>query len=145
MTWAARLAALSEAKHPMSLVPIVSLAFQNDTNDTIGKGVFSAKPGATDPSARLRCARCGTPSPPFSVVVNPDLWQCAACLPAEPVLFALPVSWADTSLVPTPGARCRCCRGRAWWTEATSPRGWRCSTCHPADHLPPERRREVAT
>jgi hypothetical protein len=113
------------------------------------------------------CSRCGTPSRPFIAVINPDLWQCDACLPAdpidqafeaierqaiiaegrpaEPVLIAMPVSWADASLIPTPGARCRNCKGNGWWCERDQPKGWRCSTCYPSDNLSADRRREVVT
>lgn len=65
--------------------------------------------------------------------------------PAAPVAHEMPPSWSDVNVAPTAGASCRCCRGRAWWTEATSPKGWRCSTCHPGDHLPSALRREVLT
>lgn len=115
-----------------------------------------------DASITVPCARCGAPSRPFLAIINPDLWQCDTCLPAdpndeaygaierqaiiaegrpaEPVLIAMPVSWADASLIPTPGARCRNCNGRSWWTDR---RGWRCSRCHPPCH--PETVREVRT
>ncbi|OZB39545.1 MAG: hypothetical protein B7X48_08840 [Acidiphilium sp. 34-60-192] len=121
----------------------------------------------TDAGIIVPCSRCGTPSHPFLAIINPDLWQCDTCLPAdpndqaaeaierqaiiaegkpsEPVLIAMPVSWADASLVPTAGARCRNCKGNGWWCERDQPRGWRCSTCHPGDHLPADRRRDVVT
>ena len=51
--------------------------------------------------------------------------------PAATVLHDVPVSWADPTIQPTPGARCRCCRGASWWCEAARPKGWRCSVCHP--------------
>lgn len=65
--------------------------------------------------------------------------------PLATVEHAMPCSWADPGIVPTAGARCRNCAGKSWWTGAIEPRGWRCSTCHPGDHLPAERRREVRT
>jgi hypothetical protein len=39
---------------------------------------------------------------------------------------------------PLLGAWCRTCEGTRWWTERHEPRGWRCMTCHPPDHLPAE-------
>lgn len=65
--------------------------------------------------------------------------------PLAEVPHEMPVSWADASIEPTPGARCRNCSGRRWWSEATAPKGWRCWTCHPADHLASDRRRKVRT
>jgi hypothetical protein len=122
---------------------------------------------ANDGSITALCSRCGAPSGPFLAIINPDLWQCDACLPAdpndqafeaierqaiiaegrpdEPVLIAMPVSWADSSLIPTAGARCRNCNGATWWTEAVQPNGWRCSACHPGRHLSADRRRDVTT
>ena len=46
-------------------------------------------------------------------------------------------STADTA-PPTPGAWCSSCFGTRWWTERREPKGWRCATCHPPDHLKPE-------
>jgi hypothetical protein len=62
-----------------------------------------------------------------------------------------PPAWADPASVPPPGAWCTCCgrhhrRGGRWWCEAGErPRGWRCWTCYPPDHLPAEAVREVRT
>ncbi|WP_286702489.1 MULTISPECIES: hypothetical protein [unclassified Acidiphilium] len=101
----------------------------------------------------MPCSRCGTASRPFAEVVNPEGWLCDACWPAWPddaaaeqeeraaiqgegitpalVPHQMPPSWSDMVITPTAGARCRCCDGSAWWTEATSPKGWRCTCCHP--------------
>jgi hypothetical protein len=49
-----------------------------------------------------------------------------------------PPSWSDAATVPEPGWFCACCRGYRWWCEAAAPKGWRCTTCHPAGHLPPD-------
>lgn len=65
--------------------------------------------------------------------------------PAAAVAHEMPVSWANPTIEPTPGARCRCCQGTSWWCEAVEPRGWRCSSCHPPTHLPADRRRTVRT
>lgn len=46
-----------------------------------------------------------------------------------------PPAWSDPSAFPSPDCRCTCCGGQRWWTEAEGPRGWRCRTCHPTDHL----------
>ena len=48
-----------------------------------------------------------------------------------------PVSWADPTAVPSPGAWCRCCQGARWWCEVVDPKGWRCATRHPPPpHVP---------
>ena len=48
--------------------------------------------------------------------------------PAAVVPHDMPVSWADPTITPSQGARCRCCRGSAWWGDKL---GWRCAACHP--------------
>jgi len=53
-----------------------------------------------------------------------------------------PPSWADPTARPSRGCYCSCCHGRRWWGD---PRGWRCWTCHPPDHLPPDAVMEVGT
>ncbi len=99
------------------------------------------------------CTRCGAMSGPMIEVVNPEGWICGDCWPGDPndaahdateraammaeadpagvVLHDLPTSWADPTIAPTAGARCRCCRGASWWCEAERPKGWRCGRCHP--------------
>jgi hypothetical protein len=42
-----------------------------------------------------------------------------------------PPSWTNPDDAPRLGDRCRSCRGGSWWTESTTPRGWRCRVCHP--------------
>lgn len=49
-------------------------------------------------------------------------------------------AWAEVTAEPPPGAWCGCCgrrekRGGRWWRERHDPKGWRCATCHPPDHL----------
>jgi hypothetical protein len=56
-----------------------------------------------------------------------------------------PPSWADPAELPLHGSWCRCCRGSRWWSERKVPRGWRCWTCHPPDHLPVDATRTVHT
>ena len=51
--------------------------------------------------------------------------------PAAAVPHDLPTSWADATITPTAGARCRCCRRASWWCEMERPKGWRCGRCHP--------------
>ena len=46
-----------------------------------------------------------------------------------------PPSWADPAALPSRGCFCTCCKGQRWWRECEAPKGWRCSTCHPPDHL----------
>lgn len=47
---------------------------------------------------------------------------------------ARPSEWWDGTDTPQPGDRCRC-GSKRFWTERDQPGGWRCSTCHPHDHL----------
>ena len=54
-------------------------------------------------------------------------------------------SWADSTDRPLSGDHCSCCRWGRWWCETIKPRGWRCWTCHPPDHLPPDAVTEVST
>ena len=56
---------------------------------------------------------------------------------ARPPSLAQPPSWAGIE-PPPPGTWCRACHGQRWWTGRQQPAGWRCMTCHPPDHLPPE-------
>jgi len=46
-----------------------------------------------------------------------------------------PPAWAEEADAPRPGDRCRCCRGGRFWRERGAPRGWRCASCYPPDHL----------
>lgn len=119
--------------------------------------------------APVTCSRCGTETR-FHAVQNLDGWLCAACWPADPndaayrseeraairaegehgnaiarVPHPMPTSWADPTIVPIAGAFCRNCNARTWWTEAVNPRGWRCSRCHPGDHLPRDKIRSITT
>lgn len=120
------------------------------------KQAITTPPAAND-AITVPCSRCGTRSRPFIEIVNPEGWLCDGCwpawpddaaleseeraaiqggtAPAAPALHQMPPSWSDATIEPTQGARCRCCSGSKWWTEATSPRGWRCSTCYGSDHL----------
>jgi hypothetical protein len=110
-----------------------------------------------EPAITIPCAKCGITSRHFLEIINPEGWMCDACWPAWPddaayegeeraammtggdakaiALHYLPTSWADATIEPTDGARCRCCSGRVWWTEARHPRGWRCTICHPPSGL----------
>ncbi len=63
-----------------------------------------------------------------------------------------PPSWGERpDCCPAPGAWCSCCgrtppaQGGRWWQERETPKGWRCWTCHPPDHLKPDQVREVMT
>jgi hypothetical protein len=57
-----------------------------------------------------------------------------------------PPAWSDAGAWPTPGCRCARCGSGRWWCEVgEAPRGWRCRTCHPPDHLPADAVREVRT
>jgi hypothetical protein len=66
-----------------------------------------------------------------------------------PLPFRL-AAWGDAADAPRPGDTCGTCsrrapRGGRWWCEATAPKGWRCSRCHPGDHIPEAERAEVLT
>lgn len=56
-----------------------------------------------------------------------------------------PPSWADPAALPSRGFFCSCCEGRRWWCEREASKGWRCSTCHPPDHLPADTMKEMRT
>lgn len=62
-----------------------------------------------------------------------------------------PPAWGNVASVPPVGAWCGCCgrhrpeAGGRWWREAIEPSGWRCATCHPADHLSRDDVMEVRT
>jgi|ERR1700722_275391 hypothetical protein len=45
--------------------------------------------------------------------------------------------WSYSADDPVQGDWCACCRGGRFWREMGNAKGWRCSTCHPPDHLPP--------
>jgi hypothetical protein len=56
-----------------------------------------------------------------------------------------PPSWADHTALPSRGCFCSCCGGQRWWRERDAPKGWRCSTCYPSDHLPSTAVTELTT
>jgi hypothetical protein len=56
-----------------------------------------------------------------------------------------PRRWSYPAVEPMDGDWCACCRGQRFWCEAVAPKGWRCWTCHPPDHLPSDAVREIRT
>jgi hypothetical protein len=56
-----------------------------------------------------------------------------------------PPSWADPAALPQCGCFCSCCKDQRWWREREATKGWRCSVCHPHDHLPADAVIEVTT
>ena len=150
MNWAARLATLSEPKHPnvdsadsadspkirsngtigtngieeFSCNAPQSAAIQNrpnDTNGAIDKGGFHDKrPFADDAEERA-----------------------AIQAEAVPVRHLRPRTAGQGQ--PQPGDYCGGCRGQLWWTETEAPKGWRCCCCHPPQHLQAGQFRAVAT
>jgi hypothetical protein len=94
-----------------------------------------------------------------------EVWEGQTDLPAAPeeehqqatggmlrAALMRPASWTERpDCRPAPGAWCGCCGrtppayGGRWWQEREAPKGWRCWTCHPPDHLKPQDVREVAT
>lgn len=135
MSWAARLAALSEPENACA----DSAKSANSpaeapigTNGTIGRGIF---PPADRSEAAIEAA--------YAAEERAAIQAEGTDAPLVSMPHDLPPSWADPTIEPTTGARCRCCRGSTWWIEATTSRGWRCVSCHPPDHLPPDRRRII--
>lgn len=136
MSWAARLAALSEPKtaradsaksaNSPAKAPI-------GANGTIGKGIFPpiGRSEADDTAAAHEAEERA------AIQAEGD--------PAVAVPHDLPPSWADSLIEPTIGARCRNCTGSTWWTERDRPRGWRCGCCYPPTHMPVDLRRVVRT
>ena len=150
--WSARYRALSipdtidtvDTVDGMARKPLHSV----NTVNSVTKGDI-----ANDTARPIPCTRCGAMSGPMIEVVNPEGWICGNCWPGDPndaahdateraaimgeadpaaaVPHYMPVSWADPTITPTPGAKCRCCRGASWWCEAERPKGWRCGRCHP--------------
>jgi hypothetical protein len=152
----------------VAALPACRIHSVNSVNSvTAAASVGKGNQVANDVSVTIPCSRCGARSGTFIEVINPDLWQCATCLPADPndqayeaiervaimteanpaapILHHMPVSWSDATITPTPGARCRCCSGNRWWCERDQPDGWRCAQCHPGNHLSADRRRDVVT
>lgn len=89
------------------------------------------------------------------IVVAPHIvaeLNAAGLLPALPdaverstyAARARPPEWWDGTDTPQAGDRCRCGSMR-FWTERDRRGGWRCSTCHPPDHLAPEAAEQVST
>ena len=54
-------------------------------------------------------------------------------------------AWAGSADHPVHGSICSCCGLGQWWCERSNPKGWRCGTCHPPDHLSGEAVTEVLT
>lgn len=147
----------------MSALAFDPYSFDNETPPADNAGAAVANP------ASVPCAQCGAPSPAFALVINPDIWRCARCLPGDPndealeaaeraaimgeavgdpcaaIPHPMPPAWSDTTMSPSLGARCRLCAGASWWCERDQPKGWRCGQCHPGDHLPAHMVREVRT
>ena len=143
----------------MSSTSILSLARKRLDAIEAATPAIVHKPLVDDrlPTMTASCAKCGITSRHFLEIINPEGWLCDACWPAWPddaahegeeraammsggdakaiALHYLPTSWANATIEPTDGAICRCCNGATWWTEAASPKGWRCTRCHPPSGL----------
>jgi hypothetical protein len=88
--------------------------------------------------------------PPMAELTTPDCERgdAAQAATVAGLLVAArrrPPSWADPAAPPSRGCSCSCCKGQGWWRERDTPKGWRCSTCHPPDHLPKNAVTEVRT
>lgn len=94
--------------------------------------------GAADPVSAIEAAYSAAER--AAIIAEGEHGNALAHVP-----HTMPPSWADVTIEPTPGAICRNCNGGSWWCETTNPRGWRCSHCHPGDHVPAERRRDLFT
>ena len=108
----------------------------------------STRPAPTEPQSRhsgvTRAAeqnRMPLPSPPVSKKTRSAGPDVQATMVDWLRLSAnhVPPSWADPVALPPHGSHCSCCRGQRWWCEREAPKGWRCATCHPPDHLMAER------
>jgi hypothetical protein len=98
--------------------------------------------------------RAADPTPPQRSLANPSTRDRAARADARQAALvgglhvaarARPPSWADPTALPPRGCFCTCCTGQRWWRECEAPKGWRCSTCHPPDHLPQDAVTEMRT
>ena len=97
--------------------------------------------------------RAPEPTPPQPSLANVSTQDLARADAAQAALVAglrvaargRPPSWADPTALPSHGCFCTCCKGQRWWRECEAPKGWRCSTCHPPDHLPPDAVTEMRT
>ena len=92
------------------------------------------------------------PAPPVSLLPEPgfdqgqdDAAHAALAAGLHVAARGRPPSWADPGAPPASGCFCTCCKGQRWWRECEAPKGWRCSTCHPPDHLPPDAATEMRT
>ena len=96
------------------------------------------------PGARTVTKQTGTTTNPATKPLPMRLEALDAAAPAgnERAALKRPPAWSNP-VPPSPGCWCSCCYGRHWWAEAINPRGWRCSTCYPGDHLPMTRRQEI--
>jgi hypothetical protein len=103
---------------------------------------LTAKPAKrANPSADLAprlaevASLAATPDRKRSLVVDPQ--------PMAPIRE--PRRWSYPADEPLDGDWCACCSGQRFWCEAIAPKGWRCWTCHPPDHLPSSAIREIRT
>lgn len=128
MTWAARLATASRVK------PIT--ANRSDSADSdVSSPIGAIGPIGTEKKSEHEA----------DAIEAAYLSEERAAIQCSNAPRLMPVSWADPLIEPTAGARCRNCTGSTWWTEVTRPKGWRCGRCHPGDHLPADRRRDLVT
>lgn len=74
-----------------------------------------------------------------------DLAQAAIVPGLLQTALRWPPSWSDPAALASPRSSCSCRGGQTWWTEGTASKGWRCSNCHPPDHLPADAVMEVTT
>ena len=127
MSWAARLAAFAEQKHPDAVSVDSADSRQSQPNGTICTidiGAFSENhPFVTDLVERAAIQ--------------------AEAMPVRRERKR-PVSWAPAEDCPAPGDFCGGCAGQLWWRDTDPPRGWCCCACHPPAHLLPEQFRVVA-
>ena len=98
------------------------------------------KPNVSDPAP---------PMPPLPVPGGSERMRAAAQaeVATSPLVAARrrPPSWADPTALPPRECICTCCQGQRWWCERESPKGWRCSACHPPDQFPADAVMEVTT
>lgn len=153
--WLARLDAWREAMAAQDVAAVASGAASVATPE-LSANSMTLPPVATDASTSDENGESWDTA---------QAWEGETDLPAAPekehqratggmlrAALMRPASWTERpDCRPAPGAWCGCCGrippayGGRWWQEREAPKGWRCWTCHPPDHLKPQDVREVLT
>jgi hypothetical protein len=153
--WLARLDAWREAMAAQDVAAVASG----------GASVATQEPPANSTMLPPVATVASTPGYEGDSLDTVEVWEGEPDLPAAPdvehqratggllrAALMRPASWSERpDCHPASGAWCGCCGrnppayGGRWWQEREAPKGWRCFTCHPPDHLKPDQVREVMT